>query len=272
MGNELKVLIVEDVATDAEIVARQLNRAGIICNTRLVDTAAAFVRQLEQFKPQVILSDFSMPHFEGMEALAIARQSYSDIPFIFVSGSIGEEHAIRALKNGATDYVLKSNLIRLPAAVEKAIQEAQGRQARQALEQELRESEKRYRALFDSNPHPMWVYDIETLCFLAVNDTAVARYGFSREEFLVMTIKDIRPEKERRRLQEHVAQPLPTVNKPETWQHRTKHGELVDVEIASHDLVLESRRARIVVAYDITERKRAEQRLMDSEAKYRQLI
>jgi len=272
MGDELKVLIVEDVATDAEIVARQLKRAGIICSTRRVDTAEAFVRQLEEFQPQVILSDFSMPHFDGMQALAIATQSYPDIPFIFVSGTLGEEYAIRALKNGATDYVLKTNLIRLPAAVEKAIQEAQGRQARQALEIGLSESEQRYRELFQSNPHPMWVYDAETLRFLAVNDTAVARYGYSRGEFLSMTVQDIRARQPSfPGLGGDPARALPAMNE-NSRQHRKKNGAVIDVEIASHDLLFEGRPARMVVAYDITERKQAERRLQESEAKYRELI
>jgi PAS domain S-box-containing protein/diguanylate cyclase (GGDEF)-like protein len=258
MNGQYRILLVEDVASDAEILLRELKRAGIGCDSRRVETAVSYRQEIEDFRPHVILSDFTMPGFDGMEALAMARRSHPEIPFIFVSGTLGEEYAVRALKSGATDYVLKTNLIRLPAAVERAIKDAEERRVRQALEHDLRESEERYRELFQNNPHPMWVYDIETLRFLAVNDTAVARYGFSREEFLAMTIKDIRPEKDVPRLLERVAQPLPIVSTPETWQHRTKNGELIDVEIASHDLVLEGRPARIVVAYNVTERTKIE--------------
>jgi len=268
----LRVLMVEDVETDAELSARELKRAGIVCEVRRVETARAYVSALQEFQPDLILSDFSMPHFDGMEALALARRAYPDIPFIFVSGTLGEEYAIRALKSGATDYVLKTNLVRLPAAVERAMQDVRERQARQKLERDLKESERRYRELFQSNPHPMWVYDTETLRFLAVNDTAVARYGFSREEFLAMTIKDIRPESEMPRLLALVEKPMPTISHSGIWKHRTKRGDLIDVEVSSHDIVLEGRPARIIVAYDVTDRLRAEQALIESETRMRTII
>ncbi|MEO8157957.1 MAG: EAL domain-containing protein [Betaproteobacteria bacterium] len=255
-------MIVEDVVNDAKLEVRELKRAGIACDFRRVDTAVDYRRELEEFKPQVILSDFSMPQFDGMEALAIARQSHPYVPFIIVSGTLGEEYAVRALKNGAADYVLKSNLIRLPAAVARAVEEAGERQARRALEHELQSSERRYRQLFESNPQPMWVYDVESLRFLAVNDAAVSHYGLSRDEFLAMTIEDIRPTAEQSRLAVFVAKPLSEMSDSGAWHHQTKDGRIIDVEISSHDLVFEGKPARIVVAYDITERKRAEEGLL----------
>jgi PAS domain S-box-containing protein len=236
MSPQIRILMVEDVATDAELILGELKRAGLRCDAHRVEIAVEYRRELEEFQPHLILSDFSMPKFGGMEALAIARRSHPDIPFIFVSGTLGEEYAVRALKSGATDYVLKDNLLRLPPAVERAMNDIRERRARQALERDLRESEERYRQLFQSNPHPTWVYDIESLRFLIVNDAAVARYGFSREEFLVMTINDILPEKHHAGPQEGVA------------RHRTKSGELIDVLLLSHGIEWENRRARIVVA------------------------
>jgi diguanylate cyclase (GGDEF)-like protein/PAS domain S-box-containing protein len=268
----LRVVIVEDVEVDAELAARELRRAGIVCDVRRVATADQYESALKDFQPHVILSDFSMPGFDGMEALAIARRLAPDIPFVFVSGTLGEEYAIRALKNGASDYVLKTNLVRLPAAVERALEQAKERGARQRLERDLQESERRYRKLFEGNPHPMWVYDTETLRFLAVNDRAVAFYGYTREEFLSMTIKDIRPIKDVDRLMALVEGGVPKVSESGQWRHRKKNGELIDVEVTSHAFGFEGRPARLVVAYDITERKRAEERLLESEAKYRGLI
>jgi diguanylate cyclase (GGDEF)-like protein/PAS domain S-box-containing protein len=268
----LRVLLVEDVAADAELATRELRRAGIACEIRCVDTETAFRQQLEEFLPTVILSDFAMPDFDGMSALAVARQVKPSIPFIFVSGVMGEEYAIRALKDGAVDYVLKNNLLRLPAAVERAVREAAERAQREALQDQLRDSEERHRELFQSNPHPMWVYDLETLGFLDVNDAAIARYGYSRDEFLGMTIRDIRPENDVPSLLQEIAGQGRGLHAPETWRHLTKSGEVRHVEIASHDILLKDRLARIVVAYDMTERREAEMRLSESEARFRALI
>jgi DNA-binding NtrC family response regulator len=133
----IRVLLTEDVVSDAELELRELKRAGLRFSHRIVDTEESFTSALEQFAPDVILSDFSMPGFDGMAALAIAREASPDTPFIFVSGTIGEEYAIRALKSGATDYVLKSNLVRLPAAVERAVAEARQRREQRRIEAEL---------------------------------------------------------------------------------------------------------------------------------------
>lgn len=141
----VKVLLVEDEPTDAELVLRMLARAGVACISRRVDTEAEFRRQLDEFAPDVILSDFSMPRFDGMTALELARVSHPDIPFVFVSGTIGEEHAIRALKSGATDYVLKHDLARLPPAVERALQDARTAAEQRRMEAALRHSELRFR-------------------------------------------------------------------------------------------------------------------------------
>src|SRR2546426_714096 len=113
----LRLLLTEDNPADAELELRELKRAGLRIAHRIADTEQGFVSALREFSPDVILSDFSMPGFDGMAALALARDLAPDTPFVFVSGTLGEEYAIRALRNGATDYVLKTNLMRLPAAL-----------------------------------------------------------------------------------------------------------------------------------------------------------
>jgi diguanylate cyclase (GGDEF)-like protein len=150
--DQTRVLIVEDLETDADLALRELKRAGMRCVGRRVDTEPDFRRALAEFQPHVILSDFSMPRFDGMEACAIACELCPDVPFIFVSGTIGEEYAIRALKTGAVDYVLKTNLIRLPPAVDRAMRDAEARADARRIEEARRKAEQRlaYLAQFDS--------------------------------------------------------------------------------------------------------------------------
>src|SRR5258708_12565190 len=139
--SSLRIMIVEDVGGDGELEMRELKRAGIADDARRVETAADFRRELEDFRPHVILADFSMPNFDGMEALRLVSQSHPHIPFIFVYGTLGEEYAVRALKNGATDFVVKNDLLRLPAAVKRAKKGPEERTTRQLLEQRLRRSQ-----------------------------------------------------------------------------------------------------------------------------------
>ena len=127
-------------------------------------------------------------------------------------------------------------------------------------EQALRDSEQRYRALFKSNPHPMWVYDLDTLEFLTVNDAAVAHYGYTREEFIGMTVTQIRPEEDVSPLVEAIGRNLER-HSPEMRRHTNKSGQVIWVETSGHSLTYAGRRARMVLALDITERRRAKQAL-----------
>ncbi|HSV55129.1 MAG TPA: EAL domain-containing protein [Burkholderiaceae bacterium] len=160
MREPLKILLVEDVEVDAELSLRELKRSGIACTGRRVETEPDFRHQLEEFQPQVILSDFSMPQFNGMAALAIAHQVRPDIPFIFVSGTLGEEYAIRALKSGADDYVLKDNLVRLPPTVERAILDAKVATLARQTEEALQHSEQRFRLAVSTGD--VWDWTVAT--------------------------------------------------------------------------------------------------------------
>ena len=123
----IRLLLIEDNPLDAELEVRELKRAGLLVDHQRVDCEPDCRQAIEQFKPQVIVSDFAMPNYDGMSALALARELCPHVPFIFVSGTLGEDYAIRALKNGATDYVLKTNLVRLPPAIERALADAEQR-------------------------------------------------------------------------------------------------------------------------------------------------
>jgi len=156
----LKVLLVEDEAHDAELVMRTLRKSGLDCTGLRVDTEEGFRAALVEFAPDVILSDFSMPLFDGMTALALARELRPGTPFIFVSGTIGEEYAINALKNGAVDYVLKGNLARLGPAVERALEDVKREQEKSRIAAALHHSEQRF--LLAASTGDVWDWVIAT--------------------------------------------------------------------------------------------------------------
>jgi len=133
----IRVLQVEDSQLDAELVLAELDNDGIRYEVKLVDDAPCFIAALGEFKPHIVLSDLSMPGFSGQRALELLRQHDEDLPFIFVSATLGEEAAIEALRNGATDYILKQNPARLASAVRRALIEVEARKANRRAEAEL---------------------------------------------------------------------------------------------------------------------------------------
>jgi signal transduction histidine kinase len=144
---EIEILLLEDSPLDAELVEHALRRGGLSYKVDQVDTKRAFVHRLEQRVPDLILSDFSLPTIDGYAALTIAQKLCPEVPFIFVSGTLGEETAIETLKKGATDYVLKHRLSRLVPSVHRALREAKERAERRQAQEQLRQSHKQLRTL-----------------------------------------------------------------------------------------------------------------------------
>ena len=144
---ELRILLLEDNAPHAELVEHFLRDSGLKFRVARVETREAFIEQLEHHPPDMILSDYALPSFDGYAALAIAKEKVPNIPFIFVTGTMGEEVAIETLKSGATDYVLKTRLARLGPAVQRALRESAERRERQRAEDKLRRSLDQLRAL-----------------------------------------------------------------------------------------------------------------------------
>ena len=149
--SDLRILILEDVAAAAELVERELRKGELDFTPKMVSTREAFSRELTAFAPDLILSDYSLPGFDGSEALSIVRERCPEVPFVFVSGAIGEELAIETLKQGATDYVLKQRMSRLVPSVRRALRETEERASRARAEEALRRSEERHRVLLEIN-------------------------------------------------------------------------------------------------------------------------
>ena len=145
MKTPLRLLHLEDDPVDAELITTTLTEGNIPCQSQLVDTRQAFVAALKEGRMDLILADYSIPGFDGMTALALARQHCPDVPFLFVSATIGEELAIDAMHQGATDYVLKQRLGRLVPSVQRALRELEDRDERKRAEEALRQSEKQFR-------------------------------------------------------------------------------------------------------------------------------
>jgi len=150
MTKLLRVLQVEDSESDASLIARCLEQAGYEVRSERVDGAAQMQASLARQPWDVVLSDYRMPQFDAPSALRTLRESRRDIPFIVVSGTIGEDIAVEMMKAGAHDYVMKGNLSRLPQAVEREIREALTRKQRAEAEEAIRRSENRYRSILET--------------------------------------------------------------------------------------------------------------------------
>jgi PAS domain S-box-containing protein len=173
MSTPLRVLLVEDSEGDARLIALELEQSGYDVSFERVYTATAFSSALSRQAWDVIIADYYMPGFDGLEALRIANESGLDLPFIIASGVIGEDVAVEAMRSGAYDYVLKDHLTRLGPAVERALREAETRRARKRVEEALWESQRELVAIFDNAPVAMILVDQERRVQKA-NRTAVA--------------------------------------------------------------------------------------------------
>ncbi len=271
MEKPLRILHLEDDLDYPDLVRSLLEAEGVPAVLVPVANGPEFEAALEREPFDVILADYSLTEgYDGIQALRRAQDKCRDTPFLIVSGTIGEQAAIESLKSGATDYVLKQWPERLVPAVRRAVQEAEERRRRRQAETGLRQSEEQYRLIFDNNPVPMWVFDHESLAFLEVNDAAVQHYGYSREEFSSMTLKDLGGSDETPALMEYLRE-LAAAEHPGrlalegVWSHRKKDGTLIEVEVKLSPICFKGRAASLTMANDITTQKRLEGQLRQAQ-------
>ena len=183
MKPSLRILNLEDSVRDAELNQAMLSARWPHCEYVRVDSRQDFVSALEE-DLDLILSDYTIPNFNGLEALALAHERRPEVPFLFVSGTIGEDAAVEALKSGATDYVLKHRLIRLIPAVDRALREAEAQAECHRAEEAMRQSEYKYRTLFEALGDGAFLVDEKTGKIIDVNDAAISMVGWERGKIL----------------------------------------------------------------------------------------
>lgn len=260
------ILVVNDSPDHLDLMRALLEKAGYRVLT--ARDGREGVHLASTLRPDLVISDVNMPVLDGIELCRRLRAEPGTpmLPIMLVSAErVGSANAVEGLRAGADDYMeAPFDPIRMVAKVARLLERKQGEEA-------LRASEVRYRLLFENNPLPMWVFDSETLRFLDVNKAAVQQYGYSRPEFLRMTIKEIRPSEEVPALLDAVEAAGGCLNRTGVWKHRRSDGAVFDAEVTTHAILFEGRPAVMVLANDVTERIRAEEQLERSNEQLRAL-
>lgn len=266
MDKEIRILMLEDVATDAELIERELRQAGIPCSLKRVEIREDFVKGLEGFAPDIILADYTLPSFDGMAALSIARERCPAVPFIFVSGTIGEEQAIDALTKGAMDYVYKNRLQRLGPAVRRALREIRELQARKRAEEKLQESEEQFGTIIESAKDAIICLKAPGAIYLW-NKKAEELFGFPAAEAMGRDMHAlIVPERYREKARGSLMAFFQTgagavVGKTVEVYALRKDGTEFPIELSISPMQIRGEWQATGIIRDITERKQSEEKL-----------
>jgi PAS domain S-box-containing protein len=276
MENALRILMLEDRPEDAVLVKEELRRGGLRFLFERVETRKDFLQQIAHYQPDLILSDHGLPAFDGFSALRIAREKCPDIPFVFETGALGEEFAIRTFENGASDYVLKHQLSDLVPAIERALRQARELRAHRAHDEELQRNAELFRTLVNG-VRDYAIYMLNPDGRIATWNPGAARLeGYTQEEAVGQTMNIVLPPED---VAQHKAQKILETAmgegrfEEEAWRVR-KDGSRYWANV-----VLTRIRDRagslmgfVVVAHDITERKEHEQALRKSEERTRSIL
>ncbi|MGC1455119.1 MAG: response regulator [Nitrospirota bacterium] len=262
-----RILYMEDDPALARLLQKILQRRGFVIN--LATNGEEGLAMLAADHYDLLLLDYNMPFLGGIDVIRALSAKNALPPTIMVTGEGNEMVAVVALKLGASDYVVKDADMKyidlLPSVIDQVLYRQQMLKDRQKMLEAIRASEERYRMLFDSNPIPGMAYDLKTLRFMAVNEAAVAHYGYTYKEFLSLSINDIYTPEEMPALLNILSKLDRGVIQRGVWKHRLKDGSLIDAEITSHSLILSDISAHLILANDITEQKKMKENMLRSQ-------
>ena len=269
----LRVLLVEDSESDADLIVRQLKKAEYSVHHERIENAKEMKKALEKQKWDIVISDYKLPRFNAAAALTLLQKANIDIPFVIVSGSMGEELAVELMKAGAHDYLIKNKLVRLAQVVKRELAEAQMRRERKQSEEELRESEERYRCLVEVSPDTVAVHANGKIVYINPAGIKLLR-AHDREELIDKPVLDIvHPD-----YKELVRQRVMGAIEQGKAQPMTEEkflcldGTVIDVEVVSVPTIFKGMKAVQVVARNITDRKLVVEVLRHSEEMFRGVI
>jgi PAS domain S-box-containing protein len=266
--SKLKILFVEDVFEDAEIAIRELKKNGFDFNFIRVDTKDEFIDALKNFIPDIIISDYSMPLFDGMKALKISIEHNPLLPFIILTGSINEATAVSCMRAGATDYVIKENIVRLPFAVKDALENFKIRKEKMEAILMLRESETRYRSLTESAIDAI-ITTNSIGEILSWNNGAEKIFSYTKEEMIGNSITKIIPDRYREQHKKGMKHLMEggqsyIMGKVIEVLGLQKNGKEIPLELSLSSWETSSGKFFTGIVRDITERKHSEKKILQS--------
>ena len=264
--SQIRIVNVEDYAPSREASSELLRLEGFAVFEAATGSEA--LELVAQVRPQLVLLDVKLPDISGHEVCRRLKADDPTIPILQISASLASsKDKVRGLESGADAYLAK------PVEPEELIATIKALLRMREAEEARRETEQRYELLFESNSLPTWIRDLESFEILAVNQAAVRQYGYSREEFLAMSLREIQPDEDVPALESYVTTEPDAVPNASEWRHKKKDGTIIEVEVIWHELLYRGRRAALVIANDITGRKRVEEereQLLDKEQKARE--
>ncbi len=257
----IKILIAEDLPSDALLNEREARKTFQDVSLKIVDSEKEFIKALTEFKPDIVLSDYNMPGFNGLEALKITEAMSPSTPVIIVTGSVNEETAVECMRAGANNYVLKEQLRRLGPALQHAMEEKQTKEAHLKARQDLIESEQRYRLLFDLSPIGV-ILQNENGFIINVNDHICEMLGYLQHEMIGQHISLIAFESTLDDINKNILDILSGERLQHELKTRKKEGEILITSVTETSIKMPDGTIGIMsIIEDITERKQNEELL-----------